>query len=175
MKYFEDSLEDLVRSVYRLLGISVYDSNNPDIFISYSSKDNNIAYDVCNLLEMNGLQCWIAPRDIPTGSNAISEIAKGINDSSLTVVIFSKNYMNSNFASNELKMAFDKEKPILAIKVDDTLPEGDMKFYLKTQHWIDAYPNPESVFEMIVEDVSVLLDKPIDNIKLENDVNDDNS
>lgn len=172
---FEDSLEDLIRSVYRLLGISVNDSNNPDIFISYTSKDDVVAQKICHLLEENNIKCWIAPRDIPTGSNALSEIAKGINDSSLIVVIFSENFMESNFAANELKMAFNKEKAILAIKVDDSMPEGDMEFYLIPEIWIDAYPYPESVFETIVKDASILLDKPIDKIKLENDVNEGSS
>lgn len=32
---------------------------NHDIFISYSSKQKNIADDVCHYLEENGYRCWI--------------------------------------------------------------------------------------------------------------------
>lgn len=32
-----------------------------DVFISYSSKDSGVAFDVCAMLEAAGLTCWIAP------------------------------------------------------------------------------------------------------------------
>ena len=40
-----------------------------DIFISHSSKNKPIADALVAALEKAGLGCWIAPRNIPTGSN----------------------------------------------------------------------------------------------------------
>lgn len=37
------------------------------IFISYSSKDKNVADALCHYLEERGVPCWIAPRDILPG------------------------------------------------------------------------------------------------------------
>jgi hypothetical protein len=34
------------------------------------------------------------------------------------------------------------KKPIIAYKIDETLPEGKMEFYLKNKQWIDASTNP---------------------------------
>ena len=38
-----------------------------DVFISYSSKDKNVADAVCAVLERNGIRCWVAPRDVIPG------------------------------------------------------------------------------------------------------------
>ena len=38
-----------------------------DVFISYSSKDDNVAKAVCHRLEENDIRCWIDPRDIKPG------------------------------------------------------------------------------------------------------------
>ncbi|MDR0948902.1 MAG: toll/interleukin-1 receptor domain-containing protein, partial [Lachnospiraceae bacterium] len=40
-----------------------------DVFISHSSVDKSIANAICHTLEANGMRCWIAPRDIPAGTN----------------------------------------------------------------------------------------------------------
>lgn len=34
------------------------------VFISYSGKDGELAKKICTLLEEDGLECWIAPRDV---------------------------------------------------------------------------------------------------------------
>ena len=34
-----------------------------NVFISYSTKDTDIAESACNALESAGIKCWIAPRD----------------------------------------------------------------------------------------------------------------
>ena len=49
-----------------------------DVFISYGSKDAGVVDAVCRVLETNGIKCWIAPRDIPTGSNYAREIPAAI-------------------------------------------------------------------------------------------------
>jgi len=38
-----------------------------EVFISYSSKDKQIADAACASLEHDGISCWIAPRDIEPG------------------------------------------------------------------------------------------------------------
>ena len=39
------------------------------IFISFSSKDQEIAETICQVLEARGLDCWIAARDVRPGEN----------------------------------------------------------------------------------------------------------
>ena len=38
-----------------------------DVFISYSSKDIEVALIVCKMLEEHDIKCWMAPINIPSG------------------------------------------------------------------------------------------------------------
>ena len=48
------------------------------IFISHSSTDAKTAEDLCDVLEKNGNQCFLAPRDIRSGHEYAEEIINGI-------------------------------------------------------------------------------------------------
>ena len=47
-----------------------------DVFISYSSKDSGVAFDVCAMLEAAGLTCWIAPRNVYGGKSYAREMKR---------------------------------------------------------------------------------------------------
>ena len=39
------------------------------VFLSHSSKDAALANELCRLLEANSITCWIAPRNIVSGTS----------------------------------------------------------------------------------------------------------
>lgn len=123
-----------------------------DIFISYSTKDKQTADAICHVLEQNNLKCWIAPRNIASGKNYAQEIMNGLKSAKIVVLVFSKDSQESPFVNNEIDAAFTNNKPIISFKIDETMPENRMEFFLKNKHWLEAYPNPESVFETLVKD-----------------------
>lgn len=131
-----------------------------DIFISYSTKDKQAADAICHTLESNGLRCWIAPRNIRGGEEYAKEIMDGLEAAKIVVLVFSKNSQNSPFVTNEIANAFEKNKPIISYKIDETLPEKKMGYYLKNKHWLDAYPDYESHFKTLVRDAKRLIDIP---------------
>ena len=133
-----------------------------DIFISYSSIDKQTADAICHVLEANKLKCWIAPRNVHAGRNYAEQIMYGIKEAKIVVLVFSKNSQESNFVNNEIDTAFSNNKPILSFKIDETMPENKMGFYLKNKHWLDAYPHPEDVFEKLVTDAYLLCDEDWD-------------
>ena len=49
-----------------------------DVFISYSTKNTEYAEAVCEKLEDNGIECWIAPRNIVYGQDVIVLIHDGV-------------------------------------------------------------------------------------------------
>ncbi|MDO5860282.1 toll/interleukin-1 receptor domain-containing protein [Methanobrevibacter sp.] len=133
-----------------------------DIFISYSSKDKQTADAICHVLESNKLKCWIAPRNIIAGKNYAEQIMYGLKNAKIVVLVFSKNSQESVFVNNEIDTAFSNNKPIISFKIDETLPEDKMGFFLKNKHWLDAYPDPESVFETLVRDAYLLCEEEHD-------------
>lgn len=128
-----------------------------DIFISYSTKDKITADAICHVLEENKIKCWIAPRNITSGKPYAEEIIDAIKSTKIVVLVFSSNSQASQFVNNEVNLAFSNNKPILSFKIDESMPEGELEYFLKVNHWLEAYPDPEKVFKTLVTDASRLV------------------
>lgn len=115
----------------------------PLAFISYSSKDKNIADNLCSKLENRGIRVWYAPRDV-RGPYAAS-IVRGIEEASYFVVILSENSIASQHVLNEIDLAFQKlplEIKFIPLRIDQSLLTPSFKYYLSRQHWLDATVPP---------------------------------
>lgn len=128
-----------------------------DVFISYSTKDKVTADAICHVLEENKIKCWIAPRNITSGKPYAEEIMDAITSTKIVVLVFSTNSQASQFVNNEINIAFSNNKPILSFKIDESMPEGELEYFLKVNHWLEAYPKPEKQFETLVRDASRLV------------------
>jgi hypothetical protein len=108
-------------------------------FISYSSKDKNIADNLCAKLEQKGIKVWYAPRDVH-GPYAAA-IANAIDRAKYFVVILSQNSIASEHVLNEIDLAFQNISSGMRFKplrIDDALFTPSFKYYLSRQHWMDA-------------------------------------
>lgn len=128
-----------------------------DVFISYSTKDKVTADAICHVLEENKMKCWIAPRNISSGKPYAEEIIDGIKAAKIVVLVFSSNSQASQFVNNEVKVAFSNNIPILSFKIDESMPEKDLEYFLKVNHWLEAYPYPQEMFKTLVRDASRLV------------------
>ena len=111
------------------------DETKHDVFISYSTKNSELANKICYLLEQNKLKCWIAPRNIPSGTNYIEEITEGIKSTKIVVLVYSSYSQASKYVNNEINMAFSNNKPILSFNIDNSLPSEEME-YMKMQMYL---------------------------------------
>ncbi len=59
-----------------------------DLFISYASENKDIADYIVDKIEKRGYKCFIAPRDIRTGSEYAVEIIRGISNSTAVLLVF---------------------------------------------------------------------------------------
>jgi hypothetical protein len=116
----------------------------PDIFISYSSKNQEAAESVAHALESAGATCWIAPRDIRPGSDYGEEIIKGITDSTMVVLVFSEYANASKHVLREVDRAINADKIIVPLRLDQSFPSGGMDYRLCTVQWVEAegFPFP---------------------------------
>lgn len=124
------------------------DENSPKVYISYSSMDNDIAMKTCDFLESHGLKCWIAPRDIETADNYAQSIMEGLNNSEIVVLIASNNAYSSKFVVQEIKSAFENNKQIIPLNVDNSIPSGEMGFFLNTYQLINLNPSHPDFMEL---------------------------
>jgi hypothetical protein len=113
-----------------------------DVFISYSSKDKHIADAVCNVLESEGIRCWIAPRDIRPGADWGESIIDAIYHAKTFVLVFSENANTSVQIKREVERAVNKGIPVIPFRVQDVMPAKSLEYFLSTPHWLDAFTPP---------------------------------
>src|ERR1700734_638746 len=95
------------------------------VFISHSSQDHDLAEMLCSGLEYEGIQCWIAPRDIPAGLHYAEGIVQGIDDCALFLIVYSESADASPHVSNEIEDAVSKGKPLLLVRTDEVDPRDN--------------------------------------------------
>jgi hypothetical protein len=113
-----------------------------DIFISYSQPDAEVAFDLVSRLEAEGIQCWIAPRDITPAADWAAEIIDAISAARLMVLVFSASSNHSAQVRREVERAVHKQVQILPFRIEDVLPSKSLEYFLSSQHWMDAFPPP---------------------------------
>lgn len=113
-----------------------------DVFVSYSEQDAAVADVVCRDLEATGIRVWMAPRDVIPGMSWRDAIVEAINRSRVMVVIFSAAADTSEQVRRELERALRDDVTIVAFRVEEIQPSGEMKPLLATAHWVDASTPP---------------------------------
>jgi predicted ATPase/Tfp pilus assembly protein PilF len=123
------------------------------VFVSHSSKDKAVADALCRALEDQGIRCWIAPRDILPGQDWSEAIINGLNETAVTVLIFSESSGASIQVRREVERSFEKGKEVVPFRIDDVIPTGAFDYYLSSVHWLNASPPYEAHFDALVETV----------------------
>lgn len=132
-----------------------------DVFISYSSQNMDTAQAICHVLEQNNIRCWMAPRNIPPGSDYGDVIEEAIKACKVVVVIFSETAATSQWVKGELNIAFEEQKIIIPFRLDKTPLKGQNRVILNKTHWIDAYPDYKTKFNDLVNAVAQAIGKEI--------------
>lgn len=134
---------------------------NHDVFISYSSQDMEAAQAICHVLEQNEIRCWMAPRNIPPGSDYGDVIEEAIRSCKAVVVLFSETAAKSQWVKGELNIAFEEQKTIIPFRLDKTPLKGQNRVMLNKTHWIDAYPDYKTKFNDLVKAVALAVGKDV--------------
>jgi TolB-like protein/Flp pilus assembly protein TadD len=108
------------------------------VFISYASRDSDIAQKACTALEGAGFGCWMAPRDVVPGMLYADGIVRAINESSILVLILSESAIASAHVGKELERASSKRHPIIAFRIDSALLPPAFEYFISESQWIDV-------------------------------------
>ena len=131
-----------------------------EVFISYSSVDLTQATTVRTVLEKNGLSCWMAPRDIPGGSNYTKEIPIAIRNCKVFVLILSKNAQSSHWVLKELDSAVNCGKVILPFMLEDCALNDEFNFLLTGAQRYAAYQKKAEAMQTLIGRIRGILDAP---------------
>lgn len=96
-------------------------------FISHSSKDNKFVEKLNESLRLSGIRVWYAPEDLLPGKKLRDQIKKAINSFDKLLIVLSKNSIESDWVTTEIRDARVREKeenrqvlfPISLVSVED--------------------------------------------------------
>lgn len=131
-----------------------------DIFISYSSKDKEIVDKIFEDLKKRKIKVWLDRWDIKPGSNIVSEIQKGLDNSSFILAVLTPNSVESNWVEEEWTSQFwdqVNEKKIRVIPaVFGDVPKDKIPIFLKNKSRIDLKndyaPEIDRLIQFILEE-----------------------
>jgi TolB-like protein len=112
--------------------------STPDVFISYASQDAAVANAVVTALEHQGLNCWLAPRNVKPGTVYADAIVGAINESKALVLVLSANAMALAHVGREIERAASKRKQLIAFRIDTTPLSRELEYFLSNSQWIDV-------------------------------------
>lgn len=128
-----------------------------DVFISHSSQDRATATAVCVALEVRGLKCWIAPRDILPGQSWGESIVRALDECPIMVLVLTTQANVSRHVVKEVERADGKLARIVTFRVDDVVLNPSLEYFLSAEHWLDAVSRPvEAHVPALVEAVQTL-------------------
>ncbi len=131
-----------------------------EVFISYSLKDKESANKVCDVLEGKGIKCWIAPRDVAPGAKYAQAIISALASSQLVVLVFSSHTNQSVHVESEIDYAYNKQIPIIRLRLEDAALSQSLEYYLSKAQWFDALTPPlEKHVTVLSESVRSILQK----------------
>jgi formylglycine-generating enzyme required for sulfatase activity len=112
------------------------------VFISYASEDFAIADRVCRALENIASTCWMAPRDIPPGTDYPAAIVDGIREATVLVLILTDAAVQSPHILSEVGHAFNEKKRIIPFRISKVALPADLEYFLAMTQWLDAEAGP---------------------------------
>ena len=113
-----------------------------DVMISHSTADKSLSHTICERLELAGIRCWIAPRDIAAGVEWTAAILEGINSSRMMVLVFSESANASRHVQREILYATENKLPLLPFRIQNTNPTGSLAYCLLGVQWLDGRVSP---------------------------------
>lgn len=105
-------------------------------FISYSTRNQQAADAMHELLKSEGIDTWMAPGDIPAGSKYAKVINRAVKDCACFILMLSADAQNSPWVPKEVERAVNYRKPIIPVQIEDVVLNDDFELYISTDQII---------------------------------------
>ena len=100
------------------------------VFISYSSKDIELADKVKILLNKNGIETWMATCDIPAGSKYAELLIRAIRNCGCLLLLLTHDSQNSVWVAKEVERAINYKKTIIPVQIEDVVLNDEFEMYI---------------------------------------------
>lgn len=119
------------------------------VFISYSSKDYDLACTIRKYLSSHTITCWMAPESIPAGGDYSHAIPGAIENCDVFLLVLSANSQQSKWVPKELDLAITYDKTIVPLHVDRSEISKPFHFRLVDVQVVDATMDLESGLDQL--------------------------
>ena len=130
------------------------------VFMSYSSKEYEIAEQIRSRIAAEGITTWMAPGSIEGGRSYAEQIPRAIRNCQVFVLVFSQNAMSSIWVSREVDRALNEGKRILPFVIEDAPLSDEYNFYLTNVQRYPAYLNFERELQRMIRDIHLAIGQP---------------
>ncbi|MCI0727865.1 MAG: toll/interleukin-1 receptor domain-containing protein [Chloroflexi bacterium] len=108
------------------------------VFISYSSKDEELARRLYADLQSNGVRCWFAPEDLKIGERFRVGIDESIRLHDKLLLILSEASVGSEWVEHEVETALKKEREqekvvLFPVRIDEAVMEAKARWAVYVQ------------------------------------------
>jgi TIR domain len=128
-----------------------------DVFICFSSKDEEIARSVVQFLEARAIKCWISARDVEPGQNYQESIVHALEAAKVIVFLFSENSNRSGEIKKELSLGASSNIVVIPLRLSAINPSGALRYELATRQWVDFFPDRDLALGRLVERINGIL------------------
>lgn len=138
----------------------VTDSNEYDVFISYSRRDyvneaknvlpGNIISQIKKVFEENEITYWMDEKGIYSGDEFAKVIAGYIRRSKIFLFVSTENSNSSEWTSDEIAVARMYKKKIIPFRYDDSEYNESVIVFIAKLDFIDYFTNPKPAFQKLV-------------------------
>lgn len=129
------------------------DQEMKQVFISYSSKQSELAQKICRYLEDADIPCWIAPRNIAAGSDYTSDLPNAITQCRYFLLVMTEDAQRSGWVCKELVDAQNKNKKIIPFIAQVFTMEEKFNFLLQGNHWVNGSDDPEAALDQVIRTI----------------------
>ncbi len=130
------------------------------LFICFSSRDEAVAREVVEVLEANGLACWISLRNVSAGQNYQEAIVQAIEAALGIVFLFSESSSKSGEIKKELSIGASLNVPVFPVRLSPVLPSGALRYELAIRQWIDIFPERRDALGRLAETIKKTIAAP---------------
>ena len=120
------------------------------VFISYSSKEYAQANELRQLLQNNGISCWMAPESIASGSNYATAIPSAIRGCSVFLLLLTQASQESRWVPREVDVAINSGKRIIPYMIQNCPITDTFDFYLIGVQRLEAFRAPRESGERLL-------------------------
>ena len=146
MQRFEFTFPEIYGKIHQSLFAEVTDMGY--VFISYSSINRESADKIRHIFSRSGVDSWIAPDDIPAGSEYAGVINKAIKNCACLVLLLTKDSMRSQWVAKEVERAINYKKPVIPVQLEAVSLTDQFELYISTNQILALSKVDEATPEM---------------------------